>query len=156
MSWWSLFKRELEVLNSPDELWEPAVGILKDSDWRCSSKEFQTLNLIASFASFTQGGVGIWGGYTGSWRKDTNLRKGMYPECLSWMLFWCTVWWTLQFVLGLTRIVGKKHKMTVAALVSRWNHLLARLPVLMHASFPQCVWLKQDPLWNLRKLKALT
>lgn len=79
-----LKKREPKVLNSADELWEPTVGILKDSDKRCSSKESETLNLIASFVSFTEGGWGIRRGYTGSRRKDTHLRKGMFPGCLSW------------------------------------------------------------------------
>lgn len=114
-SWWSLLKRETKALNSPDELWEPTVVILKDSDRRCSSKEFEILNLIASFVSFTEGGLGIWRGYTGSWRKDTNLRKGMFPECrswrlsnalfggcLNWFLVWCALWeraqkWPLPF-----------------------------------------------------------
>lgn len=60
--------------------------ILKDSDRRCGSKEFQTLNLIASFVSFTEGGVGIEGEYTDSWRKDTNLKKGMLNVLLMWHL----------------------------------------------------------------------
>lgn len=81
-----LLKRETMVLNSP-ELWAPTVEILKASDRRCSSKEFETLNLIASFVSVSEGGWGIWRGSAGSWRKDTNLWRGMLPECRSWTPF---------------------------------------------------------------------
>ena len=104
-SWWSLLKRQPKVLNGPDELCEPTVGIIKDSDRRCSSKEFETLNLIASFVSFTESGWGIWRGYTDSWRKDTNLRKRqcflsalyeclfnvLFAECLNWFLTRCAL-----------------------------------------------------------------
>lgn len=37
----------------------PSVGILKDSDKRCSSEDFEALNLIASFVSFTEGKLSI-------------------------------------------------------------------------------------------------
>lgn len=63
---------------------ESTFGILKDSDRRCSSKEFGALNLIGSFVGVAEGGSRIWRGNTGGWRK----RDKAFLQCLSNVLFW--------------------------------------------------------------------